>query len=263
MATIASLLADHVTLQVRSVDRLFLQGYVARLMTEGMVVRFRKGESKEQVAQPYLERAETEGRTGVVMLGVAQEKTSAWRGWRDGGPDGHPHFCFGRQTVFVNHYYFYVLDPDWGPAFIKTCAYAPFPIWLCLNGHEWAKRQARRRGLRFEALDNGFRSCADAEALASICAALSARHVEGFLRRFKARLPSPFTPEDRRRGYGYALAFGQLELSDTRVFDRPQAGRAWFEQTIRDQLTLGRPITSRSSSAGGSPARPPGASRPG
>ena len=40
MATIASLLADHVTLRVRSVDRLFLQGYVPRLMTEGMVVRF-------------------------------------------------------------------------------------------------------------------------------------------------------------------------------------------------------------------------------
>ena len=40
MATISSLLADHVSLQVRSVDRLFLQGYVPRLMTEGQVIRF-------------------------------------------------------------------------------------------------------------------------------------------------------------------------------------------------------------------------------
>jgi len=40
VATISSLLADHVTLQVRSVDRLFLQGYVPRLMTEGQVIRF-------------------------------------------------------------------------------------------------------------------------------------------------------------------------------------------------------------------------------
>lgn len=280
MATIASLLADHVTLQVRSVDRLFLQGYVPRLMTEGMVVRFLldqgnpipspallgkigrayvqaierfaseleipvvrfgKGESKEEAARPYFERAEADGARGVVMIGVAQEKTSAWRGWRDGGPDGHPHFCFGRQTVFVNHYYFYILDPEWGPAFLKTCAYAPFPVWLYLNGHEWAKRRAAHRGLGFEALDNGFRSCADAAALAEICAALSARDVEAFMRRWQARLPSPFSAADRRRGYGYALAFRQLELSDTRVFDRPQAGRAWFEQTIRDQLTLGRP----------------------
>ncbi len=280
MATIASLLRDHVTLQVRSVDRLFLQGYVPRLMTEGMVVRFlldrgnpipspallgkigrayvqaierfaaereipvvrfRKGESKEQTARQYFKRAEAAGRTGVVLIGVAQEKALAWRGWRDGGPDGHPHFCFGRQTVFVNHYYFYILDREWGPALVKACSYAPFPVWLYLNGHEWAKRQAARQGLGFEALDNGFRSCADAGALAEICARLSARDVEAFRRRWQARLPSPFSAEDRRRGYRYALAFRQLELSDTRVFDRPQSGRAWFEQTIRDQLTLGRP----------------------
>ena len=40
MATIASLLRDHVTLRVRSVDRLFLQAYVPKLMTSFQVVRF-------------------------------------------------------------------------------------------------------------------------------------------------------------------------------------------------------------------------------
>jgi hypothetical protein len=280
VATIASLLRDRVTLQVRSVDRLFLQAYVPRLMTSFQVVRFLldrgfnipspallgkigrayvaaidrfaarhaipvlrfgKGESKEQIARRYFQAAEREGRFGVVLIGVAQEKAMAWRGWRRGGPDGHPHFEFGRQAVFVNHYYFYVRDPDWGPAFIKTCAYAPFPAWVYLNGHEWAKRQAQKAGLAFEALDNGFRCVEDADALAAICNRLSARDVQRFFRRWEARLPSPLSVEDRRRGYRYQLCFRQLELSDTRVFDRPAAGRAWFEQTIRDQLTLGRP----------------------
>ncbi len=280
VATIASLLRDHVTLQVRSVDRLFLQAYVPKLMTsfqvvrflldrgnpipspallgkigrayiaaidrfaednEIPVVRFAKGESKEQIARGYFRAAERDARFGVVLIGVAQERTTAWRGWRRGGRDSHPHFEFGRQRVFVNHYYFYIRDPDWGPAFIKTCAYAPFPAWVYLNGHEWAKRQAERQGLAFEALDNGFRSVADADALAAICDRLSAREVWRFFDRWQARLPSPFDAADRRRGYRYALAFRQLELSDTRVFDRPAAGRAWFEQTISDQLTLGRP----------------------
>jgi len=40
VATISSLLADHVTLRIRSVDRSFLHGYVPRLQTEGMVIRF-------------------------------------------------------------------------------------------------------------------------------------------------------------------------------------------------------------------------------
>jgi hypothetical protein len=280
VATIRSLLRDRVTLQVRSVDRIFLHGYVPRLMSEGMVVRFlldrgfpipspsllgdlgrayvaaierfageqqlplvrfARRESKEERVRPYLEAAVREGRFGVVMIGVAQEKTSAWRGWREGGSDGHPHFRFARQSVFVNHYYFYVRDREWGPAFVKTCAYAPFPLWLCLNGHEWAKRQAERAGLPFVPLDNGFRSVADAEALTAICARLSERHVWAFFRRWERLLPSPFSDDDRQRGYRYQLALRQIELSDTRVFDRPEAGRAWFERVIRDQLALGRP----------------------
>ncbi|MGZ6670327.1 MAG: hypothetical protein ACXVH3_37385 [Solirubrobacteraceae bacterium] len=34
---------------------------------------------------------------------------------------------------------------------------------------------------------------------------------------------------------------GAHKISDTRVFDQPAACRAWFEQMITDQLTLGRP----------------------
>jgi hypothetical protein len=280
VATISSLLADHVTLGVRSVDRLFLQGYVPRLMTEGQVIRFLldrgfpipspavlgkigrdyvnrvndyvatneipvvkfvKGDVKEQIARKHFQAAERDGRYGVVMVGVAQEKTSAWRGWRDGGPDGHPHFVYRRQSIFPNNYYFYIRDPDWGPAFIKTVAYAPFPVWVYLNGNEWAKQQASQQGISFQALDNGFASCENAEALAAICNSLSAEDVRLFFERWQATLPSPLTAQDHARGYGYALAFRQLEISDTRVFDRPAAGRAWFERTLPDQLTLGRP----------------------
>jgi hypothetical protein len=187
VATIASLLRDHVTLQVRSVDRLFLQAYVPRLMTSFQVVRFLldrgfpipslallgkigrayvaaidryaetngipvlrfgKRESKEQIARHYFRAAEREGRFGVVLIGVAQEKAIAWRGWRRGGSDGHPHFEFGRQQVFVNHYYFYIRDPDWGPAFVKTCAYAPFPAWYISTGTSGPSARPRRRGWR-------------------------------------------------------------------------------------------------------------------
>ena len=280
MATISSLLADHVTLQVRSVDRLFFQGYVPRLQTKFQVVRFlldrgfpipspvvlgriggeyvkavdrfiaehgiprvrfQKGDVKEEIAREYFKRAEAEGRFGVVMVGVAQERTSAWRGWRDGGPDGHPHFEYARQSIFPNDYYWYIRDPDWGPGFLKTTAYAPYSVWLYLNGNEWAKRQAIQREIPFTPLDNGFAACEDPVALAEICASLSAAEVQAFFDRWQATLPSPLTAEDRARGYRYELAFRQAEISDTRMFDRPAAGRAWFERTLPDQLTLGRP----------------------
>ena len=90
-------------------------------------------------------------------------------------------------------------------------------------------------------MDNGFAACEDESALAGICSSLQAADVRAFFERWQAILPSPFSAEDRRRGYDYQFAFRQLEISDTRVFDRPAAGRAWFERTLPDQLTLGRP----------------------
>ena len=123
----------------------------------------------------------------------------------------------------------------------KTTTYAPFSVWVYLNGNEWAKRQAIQREIPFKALDNGFAGCEDAAALAEICASLSAAEVQAFFDRWQAALPSPLTAEDRARGYDYELAFRQAEISDTRMFDRPAAGRAWFERTLPDQLTLGRP----------------------
>jgi hypothetical protein len=280
VATIASLLQERVTLQVNSVDRIFLAGYIPRLQSEGLLVRFlldrgfripspallgkigsayvraierfakrnripvvhfKQGESKEQTARRYMQKAEREGRFGVVMIGVAQERCPVWRGYRRGGPDWHPHFSYRRMSACPNHYYFYVRDREWGPAFIKTVAYAPYGIWIYLNGHEWAKRQAEQRGISFQALDNGFRSVEDAEALRSICATLWYRDLERFWERWQAVLPSPQSAEDRARGYDYRLSIRQLELSDTRVFERPAQAREWFELILKDQLTLGRP----------------------
>ena len=59
--------------------------------------------------------------------------------------------------------------------------------------------------------------------------------------RWLLRLPSPFTPTELQGDYGYELAFRQLEVSETCIFDRPQAGRMWFEGVIRDHLDVGRP----------------------
>ena len=186
----------------------------------------------QKIAEPLLRAAAEEGGEGkVVLIGIAQEKASAWRSWKRKGHERstHPHMEWGRQMVLVNHFYFYLWDPDWGAAFWKTNAYAPFPIWLWLNGHSWAQRQLEKASIPFEALDNGFRWCTDPAALQRVCNRLGASAVHTFFWRWFHRLPSPFTADDLQAGYVYDLAFRQFEVSDTRVFDRPQTGRAFFE----------------------------------
>jgi len=124
-------------------------------------VHFKKGEKKEETARPCLEAAAREGKDRVVLIGIAQEKASVWKSWPRNGQEKarHLHMDWGREWAYIDHFYFYLWDSEWGAAFWKTNAYAPFPIWLWLNGHDWAKRQLEKASLEYEALDSGFRTC--------------------------------------------------------------------------------------------------------
>jgi len=145
------------------------------------------------------------------------------------------------STAMVNHYYFYGVDRDFGPFFVKLGSYFPYTGKVCLNGHEYLKRQLLQEGIVFEALDNGLLSCADPVRAQQICEELSAEKIEAFVRKWLRRLPHPFTAEDRQARYLYDISMLQAEFSLTQVFDRPVQGRIFFEQVIRDNLDLGRP----------------------
>lgn len=141
----------------------------------------------------------------------------------------------------MNQYDFYVDDVEFGAAFLKVCSYAPWALKLCLNGHEWAKRQAEKKKLDFETLDNGFLSCGRPETLQRICDQLGPADIEAFLSRWLRRLPMPLNEEDRRAGYDWKLSIWQMEVSLTQIFDQPLRGREFFEEVIRDNMDLGRP----------------------
>src|ERR1039457_5307470 len=173
MATIPELLDGHITLEVECLDRLYLNGYIGRLATGPEVLlfirkqlgqpvpsavvlgqvseRFREAvktlaeredipihqfkheERKDDIANNF--RKQRPVGDAVVFIGVAQEKAKTFNGKKVNG-----WFEFERdKSVYVNHYYFYIDDEDFGPLFIKICSYAPWSMKLCLNGHEWAK----------------------------------------------------------------------------------------------------------------------------
>ena len=278
MPNVAEIIRGHVTLEVKCVDRLYLNGYVPRLQSSGGVVtfltrargraipspavfgeitesfktrlrawcqarhipwiEFKKGERKDDLVQPYRDRFQ--GRTGVVLVGVAQERASAWTATKT-QHGRYVDFIYRRKSVCVNHYYIYLMDPEWGPAFLKVCGYAPYAMKLCLNGHEWTKQQLRRRRVPFTALDNGILACTDPATLQAVCDQLSAADIEAFFTRWLARLPLPLTAPDSAAGFTYRLSLLQMEVSRTQVFDRPLRGREFFEEVLRDNLDLGRP----------------------
>ena len=275
MPSIPELLNGHVTLEVECLDRLYLNGYIGPLATAGGLVNFMREQLHKPIPSPVVLGQVTEKfrdavkvmaerqhipvyqfnhkerkdevanqirqqrgvRDGIVFIGIAQEKAQAFQGKKI-----HGQFQFTRdKTVYVNHYYFYIEDADFGPLFIKVCSYAPWGTKLCLNGHEWAKRQLEKKGIAYQALDNGFLSCAEPNQLQEICDSLGPEQIERLFRKWLQRIPLPLRPEDRAAGYDWSLSIWQMEVSLTQIFDRPLRGREFFEEIVRDNLDLGRP----------------------
>jgi hypothetical protein len=278
--SVAEVLTEHVTLEVECIDRLYLNLYIPILqcergvghfwinhrghrfatsslmapMTKAFVssierfaedegiplIKFSKGERKEDVAKARL--AEFPLDEGILLIGKAQEKAKLCRTVRRRNPrTGGTYPWLVRTTAIVNYYYFYCLDRDFGPFFIKFCSYFPYNGKVCLNGHEYVKRQLERRGIAYEALDNGILSCEDPKRLQQICDGLSAEKIERVIRKWIRRLPHPFTLEDRKAGYVHQISILQAEFSLTQTLDRPVQGRVFFEQIIRDNIDIGRP----------------------
>jgi hypothetical protein len=276
----AQVLSGHVTLEIRCIDRILLTFRQPRLqygkgihgffchhrgnqfvssalmhpMTEMFaadihhyiaarnldLIRFTKGESKDQIAKGYL--AGHSGGEQILFAGVAQEKTRIWRTrQRTDKTTGRPYPWLCQEQAMVNHWYFYGFDADFGAFYIKFCGYFPLTGQIYLNGHEYAKRQCAKAGIAFTALDNAFGSASDPAAVQKICDQLTDQEIYLFADKWLARLPHPFTPADEQADYRWQLSVQQVEFSTTMALDKPVSGRIFFEQLIRDNIDIGRP----------------------
>src|SRR6266699_867039 len=261
----ADVLSEHVAFEVECIDRMYLNVYHRQLgmpvastaalapVTEAFTkamrafaadrqipwVDFARGQRKDDVAHEYL--AGFTGTEGVLFIGRAQEKVPLFRTRKRRRADGSSYPWIAAETGVVNQYDFYCVDEDFGPFFLKFCSYVSFNAKLCINGNEWAKRQAAKAGIGFTPLDNAFAAVDDVTALQAICHALGPAQIDALLRKWLARLPHPFSPADRAAGYRYDISVLQAEFSLTQMLDKPVTGRVFFEQVIRDNLDLGRP----------------------
>src|SRR5690242_12035068 len=201
--TAAEVLSGHVRLEVRCIDRMMLTFRQPRLqygqgihnffcqhrgnrfassalmlpMTERFaadirhyidtrrldLVRFARGQSKDQVAKDYL--AGKSGGDQILFVGVAQEKTRVWRTARRRDlATGRPYPWLYQEQAMAGHWYFYGFDADFGPFPIKFCGYFPYTGQIYFNGHEYAKQQCRKDGIAVTALDNAFGTVSDPAA---------------------------------------------------------------------------------------------------
>jgi hypothetical protein len=184
--SVAEVIREHVTLEVEGIDRMYLNVYQPKLQHDrGVVsffryhrgqpvvssalmepiskafiknleafvqendiplVSFAKDQRKDDVAAAY--RARFPDNEGVLFVGKAQEKVAVFRTEKRTNADtGKKYPWIVKSTAMVNQFYFYAVDEDFGPFFLKFSSYFPYNAKLCLNGHEYVKRQLAKEGI--------------------------------------------------------------------------------------------------------------------
>src|SRR5918911_337901 len=209
--TLNDILDGHVGLDLECFDRIYLNGWVPNLQLPGQVVNFLTSHLGFPIPSPAI----------LEKIGLR----------------------FGNHKADrrVTAYYFYLVDEVFGPAFVKVCAYFPYPCKIWLNGHEYAKRAATAAGIGFTELDNGFAATDDPAGLQRLCDTLGPDTIAEFCQRWWARLPVPLSGADRAAGYWWDIAMRQIEVSRTIVFAAPRHARGFFEALCADNLDIGRP----------------------
>ena len=174
VVTVNEVLSGHVVLDIECLDRVYLNAYVPILQSSGQVVafmtqhlgmpipspalmekistrfrrvvesfaeangirwvRFGKEDRKAEVMAPYLREAAATGRSQVAAIGVAQEYQRVWAAYQRDTATAAPQYTFAKADRRVTCYYFYLWDEDFGPAFVKVCAYFPYPAKIWVNG---------------------------------------------------------------------------------------------------------------------------------
>ena len=301
VVTVNDVLAGHVALDLECLDRLYLHGYLAQLQVGGQVIQFlgHRGypvpspACLQQIGDAFRRRvasfAEANHIPVVPLKAGPQHRGDAplpGQGCGDGpvagrGDRGGPRnpagvhrpqaghrpllslqFSFDKKDRRVTVYYFYLWDAGFGPAFIKVGTYCPWPVKIWVNGHEWAKQQARKAGLRFTELSNGFASCEDPALLQRICDALQPGTISVFFQHWLHRLPLPLGPADQDAGYWWECSMAQVEVSRTIVFTQPRYARVFFDAWSPTTWTSAARTLLRSSSTGRSGPAPKASSGP-
>jgi hypothetical protein len=140
---------------------------------------------------------------------------------------------------YVNHYSFYIMDPDWGQLIIRLCPHPPFNAQIILNGHEYVARQATQKGIDFIKEGNCFTQVSDAAGLARIADTMRAKSSVGRMvqvcRRwiYSACLCFALSGDEQTQsGFEYSFSVYQAEYSRNLIFTRGRIMDQVFDSVI-------------------------------
>jgi hypothetical protein len=200
------------------------------------IIEAGSGERKHELAEPHVPKDPTFAGLFLVVTGNAP--APIWQVKRNTAGQ-ITEIRHRKNWPFVKHYYFHIIDREWGHVTIRMCGYPPFGAQLILNGHEWVEREVRRKCLTAVKEGNCFVEGSDFAAVNRVAARLHHEDAIGRLRSLCERwiyltcLCFALTHEEQKRiGFAYQYSVFQLELSRNLLFLRGTTMNEVYQKLI-------------------------------
>lgn len=280
MSSLADRFAEDICLEYSLIDKMRVRGHLMHLQSVGMLSVFFKrwrnvcwieprdlqqvtdefvkhvetmaeknhipllsskpGDSHVDQAAAYLANVADRDRAIYCIIKVQEETSSFVSYVPKNDPKGERRIARGRRRV--NHYYFFIKDPEFGVSnSIRISSYAPFPVTVCFNGHHFVAQQLAKKKVSFQTRDNLFVEVGDAKVFHKACAALTAQAIEDFCDRWVYRCIPLFTMPMREDGYRYAWYLDQVERCQNLIFRCTNRLNALFGRLLDTGRAIGQP----------------------
>lgn len=174
---------------------------------------------------------------GVFAIFVARASALTWDAYTN--EKGKVVLYRPKRGSLVNHYYFQIVDSQWGHITIRVCGHPPFPALIMLNAHEWVERTAAREGVNVAKHSNCFIQGSDLSGVNTIATRLLAPGAilglaevcERWL--YSACLCFGLTREEQQRsGFHYQFSVYQIEYSRNLVFHSGRKLDGYYQPLI-------------------------------
>jgi len=189
-----------------------------------LLIDCKSGERKHEIAEQYVPT--DPGFIGVYLILVGRAPAPLWD-IRCSSNGKIVNIVRKEPWRYVNHYSFYIVDPEWGRLVIKLCGHPPFGAQIILNGHEYVARQLQKQNLGFAKEGNCFTQIPDVTRLAQVADTLCVPDTIGRLSQvcdrwiYSACLCFALDlAEQERSGFHYNYSVYQTEYSRNLLFRR-------------------------------------------
>lgn len=200
-------------------------------------VHFQTGERKHVEAEKLIPKDKSF--IGIFAVFVSRAPSLLWevKKFDNGSID----IRRKKKTSLVNHYYFHIMDKNWGHITVRMCAHPPFSCNIILNGHEWVEHHKDYNKLEVTKEENCFTSYNNGEKLSQIADTLK---INGQFERVCQRWIYSclwFVMDKKQQestGIKYNFSIYQIEYSRNLLFKRGRQMDDVYQKII--DLTRGR-----------------------